>query len=64
MSKPAEQKKKEKAGLLAMAAAALTAGPQQVKARQKKWKRIAALCSVLVVLINMWQDHKEAVIRN
>lgn len=31
---------------------------------QKKIKLFTAAASVLVVVINMWQDHKEAVFRN
>jgi len=34
------------------------------KSREKKLKSIMAVAGVLVVLLNMWQDHKEAVFKD
>lgn len=57
------QKKTGRQSLLARAGRILTETEKDRKSRQKKWKMIETAAGALVILLNMWRDHKEAIIR-
>lgn len=57
-------KQRDAGSRLARAGAFLMDTKERRKSRQKKLKLATTLAGILVILLNMWRDHKEAIFRN